>query len=66
MPDFNVDPERNYKRISNGDVVTGQQMLNILEVAGNATPEMVIFVLLDYMPTDEPATRPDSKYGTPE
>lgn len=66
MSNFNIDPEQNYKRISNGDVFTGQQMLNLIEVAESASPEMLLIVLLDCMPTDELATRPNSKYGTPE
>jgi hypothetical protein len=58
--DFNIDPKKNYERLSNGDVFTGQQVLNLL---GLSNPEMQAIILLDVVPTEKPATRPESKYG---
>lgn len=60
---FNIDPTKNYKRLSNGDVFTGQQVLSLLDIAGL---DMQAVILLDIVPTDESPTRPDSKYGTPQ
>lgn len=56
----NIKPEKNYKRISNGDVFTGQQLLNLLEIA---SPDMQAIILLDVHETEEEATRPGEKYG---
>lgn len=56
----NIDPSQNYKRISNGHVFTGRQVLNLLEVA---PPEIQAVVLLDIWETDSPATNPNDKYG---
>ena len=64
MSDFNIDPDQNYKRISNGDVLTGQQFLNLLEVAKqHELVEIQAIILLDCMPTEDPATWPGTKYG---
>ena len=59
---FNINPDQNYQRLSNEDVFTGKQILNLLELA---KPAMQAIILLSIVKTDKPATRPDSRYGTP-
>ena len=59
---FNIDPKKNYERLSNGDVFTGQQVLNLLELSGTK-PMMQAIILLDVVATEKPATHPESKYG---
>lgn len=56
----NFKPDRNYKRISNGDVFTGQQLRNLLEIAN---PVMQAVILLDVQETEEMASKPGEKYG---
>jgi hypothetical protein len=60
MQDYNIDPKKNYERISNRDVFTGQQILNLL---GIAYPSTQAAILLDISETDKSADRPESKYG---
>lgn len=60
MSNFNINPKKNYRRLSNGHVFTADQITRLLELA---KPEMQAVILLDIMPTDEPATNPGSKYG---
>jgi len=57
---FNIDPKQNYERLSNGDVFTGWQVLNLLELS---KPEMQAIILLDVVQTERPASHPESKYG---
>ena len=57
----NVKPEKNYKRISNGDVFTGRQILNLLAISNL---QMQAIILLDILETSEQAKNPKSKYGT--
>ncbi len=56
----NIKPDKNYKRISNGDVFTGQQLRNLLQLA---RPEMQAMILLDVQETQEAASKPGEKYG---
>lgn len=56
----NIKPEKRYKRISNGDVFTGQQLRNLLEIAN---PTMQAIILLDAQETTEAASKPGEKYG---
>lgn len=58
--DFPIQPDRNYRRCSDGRVFTGQQVLNILNVAN---PFLGKMLLDDIEETDEPATNPNSRYG---
>ena len=62
MSNYNINPNRNYKRLSTGWVHTGKQIINLLELA---KPELQAIVLLDIIETDEPAGKPDDKYGVP-
>lgn len=57
----NIKLEKRYKRLSNGDVFTGQQVLNLLELA--PTPPMQAIILLDIQETEEVASKPGEKYG---
>jgi hypothetical protein len=63
MNKFNINPSNNYERIDNSDVFTGQQLLNLLEIA---SPDMQAVILLGCMPTDKPPTHPGTKYGPAE
>lgn len=56
----NIQPNNHYRRLSNADVFTGQQILNLLEVAESV---MQAIILLDIQETDEPINR-FGKYGT--
>lgn len=56
----NIKPNNHYRRLSNSDVFTGQQVLNLLELA---EPVMQAIILLDIRETDEPINR-SGKYGT--
>jgi len=56
----NIRPDKNYERIGTGDVFTGQQILNLLELA---QPAMQAILLLSIWVTDKPATNPKSRYG---
>lgn len=58
--DYNIDPNANYKRLSNGHVFSGQQVLNLLKLAN---PTMQAVILLDIQKTTEPVSYPDSRYG---
>lgn len=61
---FKIMPSRNYARLSHpGHVQTGQQILNLLELAN---PTVQAMLLLDIVETDKPATKPDDKYGIPD
>ena len=53
------NPEWNYKRLDSGDVFTGKQANNLMELAGPAYQAMLLLCLER---TDEPAMF-DSKYG---
>ncbi len=57
-----INPNKNYERISNGHVHTGQQIINLLELA---TPKMQAIILLDIWMTDKEANYPNDKYGIP-
>lgn len=57
--DWYVDQLKNWKRISNGDVLTGVQVNNLIDLASGP---MLGVMLLDIVPTDEPATYPGQKY----
>lgn len=60
----NIEPTQNYQRLSHpGHVQTGQQILNLLELA---TPAIQVMLLLDIWKTDEPATNPGDRYGLPK
>lgn len=50
---WTVDPNKNYKRISNGDVLTGHQVSFLLEMAN---PVMRAIILLDIVETKESVT----------
>lgn len=63
MSDFNINPKQNYERISSGHVHTGQQVINLLELA---SPTMQAIVLLGISATDKPANNPNDKYGLPK
>ena len=56
----NIKLEKRYKRISSGDVFTGEQLHNLLELAN---PVMQAIILLDVFETKEVATKPGEKYG---
>ena len=56
----NIKSEKRYKRISSGDVFTGQQSLNLLKLAH---PIMQAVILLDIFETKEIATNPNEKFG---
>lgn len=58
-----IDPCKNYERISTGWVHTGQQIINLLELA---SPMAQALILLDVWPTDKPAGKPDDRYGIPD
>ena len=60
MNNFNIDPQKNYERLANGDVFTGQQILNLLDIS---EPEMQAVIMLDIFETEKPASRPELKYG---
>lgn len=60
MTKFNIDPTKNYQRIDNGDIFTGQQVLNLLDIASKT---MQAIILLSIAVTDQPATDPNSRYG---
>jgi hypothetical protein len=60
----NIHTDKNYKNMRDGRVFTGQQTLNLLEVAEENIPVLVAIILLEIQETDEPATQPQSKYGT--
>lgn len=57
-----IKPNNRYRRLSNSDVLTGQQILNLLELA---TPAMQAFILLSIQETDEPITRLGMYGGIP-
>lgn len=63
MKQYNINPDKNYERIDNGDIFTGKQIVNLLEIA---SPAMQAIILLGITPTDKPATNPKSKYGAAE
>lgn len=50
----NISESKNYKRISNGDVLTGNQVLYLLEIA---KPIMQAMILLDIWPTEETSNK---------
>lgn len=58
---MNIDPDKNYKRPATGEVFSGEQILALLEIAPSKDMEAII--LMSIVPTDEPVTRPFSKYG---
>ena len=58
----NIDPNKNYERISNGDVFTGKQIINLLELSKDSSALKAI-ILLDIHETDKPAMKPKSQYG---
>ena len=58
----NIKPEKHYMRLSSRDVFTGQQILNLLELA---KPVMQAIILLDILETDE-SVNCFGKYGTEE
>jgi len=60
MNNFNINPQKNYERIANGDVFTGQQILNVLDIS---EPEMQTVILLDIFESEKPASHPKLKYG---
>lgn len=60
MTKFNIDPTKNYEYVARGDVFTGQQILNLLDIAGES---MQAVILLSIAVTDQPATEPNSRYG---
>jgi hypothetical protein len=57
---FNIDQAKNYARLSNGHVFTGEQVLRLLEIA---PPHTQAVILLDIVLTEKEPTLPDSKYG---
>lgn len=58
----NIKLNNRYRRLSNSDVFTGQQILNLLELA---KPAMRAIILLDIQETDEPITRLGMYGGIP-
>lgn len=62
-PTFNIDPQQNYKRLDTGWIHTGQQIINLLELA---TPDIQAIILLGIQPTDEAAGKPNDRYGIPD
>lgn len=58
-----IDSEANYERLSREWVHTGQQIINLLEIA-SLYHQMLIF--MDISPTTKEASKPDDKYGIPD
>ena len=56
---WHVDTSANWVRFSNGEVLTGEQVNNLLDLAN---PTMQAIILLDITETDEPETWPGKKY----
>lgn len=56
----NIKPNNHYRRLSNDNVFTGQQILNLLELA---EPVMQAIILFDIKESDEPVNRL-GEYGT--
>lgn len=54
-----IDPRKRYKWSSSDSVFTGQQVLNVLELA---KPFMRTIILLDLRETDKPVNR-QGRYG---
>jgi hypothetical protein len=50
---YNINPNTNYKRFSNGDVLSAKQVTYLLELA---KPAMQAIILLDIYPTDAEVT----------
>lgn len=48
---FDVRPELHYKRLSNGEVLSGEQVILLLQMAN---PAMQAIILLDIHRTTEP------------
>jgi hypothetical protein len=60
---YKVNESKNWKRMSNGDVFTGKQINNLLELSN---PIMQAMILMDIMETDEIPEDSKSKYGLAE
>ena len=58
-----VNESRNYERYGTGAIFTGKQINALLALS---TPVLQAIILLQIMPTAEPATDPKSKYGPVE
>lgn len=56
----NINPNQNYRRLSNGHIFTGKQILELLKLA---SPAVQALILLDIVPTDSPAPNPNDRYG---
>ena len=63
MSKTKVNKSQNYERVGTPTIFTGKQINNLLALA---SPILRAIILLQIMPTDEPATDPKSKYGPVE
>lgn len=56
----NIKPDKNYERLSTGDVFTGRQLRALL---GLASPVVQAIILLDIWETTDEPSKPGTKYG---